>query len=39
MESTEYGVLARDAVRANVVRPLARHGIVLDEADVRRIIA
>lgn len=39
MESTEYGALARDAVRANVVRPLARHGIALVEDDVARIIA
>jgi hypothetical protein len=39
MESTEYGALARDAVAMNVVRPLARHGIIVPESDVERLIA
>jgi hypothetical protein len=38
MESTEYAALARDAVVMNVVRPLARHGIVVPEADVARLV-
>ncbi len=38
MESTEYGALAREAVKANVVRPLARHGIVLDDEEVARLV-
>ncbi|GAC1580548.1 MAG: hypothetical protein NVS3B20_26510 [Polyangiales bacterium] len=38
MESSEYAMLARDAVVTSVVRPLDRYGIVLPAEEVRRLI-
>jgi hypothetical protein len=39
MESQEYAAGAREAVRNCVVRPLARYGIVLPEAEVDALLA
>jgi hypothetical protein len=39
MEAEAYGREARRAVRAEIVEPLARHGIVLDEGEVTVLLA
>jgi hypothetical protein len=39
MESSAYGAASREAVRQEIVAPLARHGIELPPADIDEMLA
>lgn len=39
MESSAYAATAREAIRNDVVAPLAQHGILVPEAEIYRLLA